>query len=154
MGFPVLSQALIIFRYEEDKMKIKWKESSLCRVILFLLGITLFLGVYTAFTVPLFLSTKVLGIWLGGLAGGVLLMIVFHRVIMTKYREGFSASSTAGQLCIAFLFFMLGQYQYNKRLNDVSTKFQSAISILMFIISLALYIYQKIKDKSLQKQNP
>lgn len=129
-------------------MNIKWKESSLCRIILFVLGITLFLGIYTAFSVPLVLAIKTPSLQIAGLTGGVVLMIVFHYVIMTKYKGGFTAASTAGQLCLAFLLFMFVQYQNSKSLNDVSTKFQSAIAILMFIISLALYIYQKIKAKS------
>lgn len=131
-------------------MKIKWKESSFCRVILFVLGITLFLGIYTAFTVPLVLATKLRVVWFGGIAGGVLLMIVYHRLIVVKYRGGFSESSTAGQLCVSFFLFMLVQYENSKRGNG--DHFQAAIAILMVVISLGLYLYQRIKGKSLRQK--
>lgn len=133
-------------------MKIKWKESSFCRVTLFLLGITLFLGIYTAFTVPLVLSTKVPVMWFGGIAGGVLLMIVYHQAIVVKYRGGFSETSTTGQLCISFFLFMLIQYEYSKHGRSWDHNYQAAISILMVVISLMLYIYQKIKGKSLRQK--
>ncbi|OIO27455.1 MAG: hypothetical protein AUJ60_09045 [Nitrospirae bacterium CG1_02_44_142] len=134
-------------------MKIQWEESRFCRVILLLLGITLFLGIYTAFTVPLVLATKLPAMWFGGISGGVLLMIVYHRVIMVKYRGGFSEASTAGQLCVSFILFMLTQYEASKYGGSWDHNYQAVISILMVVISLMLYIYQKIKGKSLQQKN-
>lgn len=129
-------------------MKIGWKESSFCRVTLFLLGITFILGIYSALTVPLFLAAKSRAIWFGGIIGGVLLMIVFHRVIVAEFKGVRSETSTTGQLCVSFLLFMLIQYEASRRGADLTNKYQSSIAILIFVISLLLYIYQKIKGKS------
>ncbi len=67
------------------------------RIIGFAIGIILLLGLYAAFVLPLHPIRFLYMIF------GVILMSAYSWLIVAKFRQSYSVSSTIGQLCVSFL---------------------------------------------------
>jgi membrane-bound ClpP family serine protease len=120
--------------------KFKVLSIALLRVIIFSMGAVLILGIYTAFVAPLNPIRFIFMII------GVILMSAYSWLIVFKFKGGYSAASTVGQLCISFLLLTYQFMQY-ARTNPTDGE-QASIFSKIFIGLLIFYIVLKARNKT------
>jgi hypothetical protein len=138
---PKINQSDIPNRNIGHPSRLKQLCVAFIRIIGFSIGAVLILGVYTAFVAPLnpmrFIFMMI----------GIILMAGYSWLIISKFKGGYSAASTVGQLCISFLLVTFQFMQYAQR-GITTDREQASIFSKIFIGLLILYIFLKVKHKA------
>lgn len=137
---PTINQSDITIAASSKPSGLKQLGMAFLRIIGFSMGAVLILGIYTAFVAPLNPIRFIFMII------GVILMSAYSWLIVFKFKGGYSAASTVGQLCISFLLLTYQFMQY-ARTNPTDGE-QASIFSKIFIGLLIFYIVLKVRHKT------